>query len=384
MCIVIVKPAGKRIDTTLEAHLYNSFQGNSDGFGLMWNDGVSVHIRKGFMTWKSARKIINRVKDFAGNVDMVFHARWATHGSISSGNTHPFPITDDIAQLKAVALKTDMGIAHNGVITEYGSMKDDNDLSDTQQFIRHCLSVIKENITNPAILDLIRSATTSKFALMTPTDVHLIGTFVQEKNGCYYSNRDYEYAYKTTYVNRNTWGKRGILTGDDWEFDYGYGGRTGKEYEKYSWVYCDECTAGMYQEEAIYFNGKQFCRQCKLLIVECQECGVQQLLSDMSHLMDGVCDNCFIEHFGDAGQALTQEEIQEYYDSKYGVDDSDKPWDEPIKSLPRADDKSEEEIDILIAEARTNREKRIKQEEEYAQKEITSSTRNSSAYMERM
>ncbi len=380
ICIVICKPKGRKIDTALMTHLHNSFQSNSDGFGMMWNDGEVVHIRKGFMTWKAAKRIIKKVKGFAEHVDMVFHARWATHGSISMGNTHPFPITSDITRLKALSMKTDMGIAHNGVITEYGSLKDKEDLSDTQQFIRYCLNEIRDSLTNPGILDLIKMATTSKFAIMTKDDIYLIGHFIKEKNGCYYSNRDYEYAYKVTYVNRtkyeteksfnrrlyDTWGAG--YGGYESEYESRLYGETLPANQQYTWLYCDECNAGMYAQEAAYYNGKRYCAGCRDLLVECHECGMTNLLSEMSHLLEGVCDSCFIEHFG-MKRALTEEEVQDYYDSKYGVDtdtgifgdDSDKPWEEPTYPASEV----EKDVDQWIKEAKEHREKRLAEIEEH-------------------
>ena len=74
-------------------------------------DGGAVYIRKGFMTWDEFADGIN----FDALIDKacVFHFRFATHGSTSPGNCHPFPVGGNLKRQKT---RTDVAIAHNGIV----------------------------------------------------------------------------------------------------------------------------------------------------------------------------------------------------------------------------------------------------------------------------
>ena len=126
MCIIFSKPANIEFPSILT--LRNCWENNPHGAGYVFAKDGHVFIRKGFMTWE----------EFIENVDFndlvahacVFHFRYATHGSVSVGNCHPFPAT---GKLKAKKLRTDVAIAHNGVIRNAMIMKDD--YSDTMTYI---------------------------------------------------------------------------------------------------------------------------------------------------------------------------------------------------------------------------------------------------------
>jgi hypothetical protein len=127
MCIIISKPAGIACpdwETLLQCWIKNP-----DGAGYMFAYRGKVHIRKGFMCWDELMESVNT--DWLKRCPTVFHFRWATHGSKSTGNTHPFPI--DAENMKSVRCSTDVGIAHNGIITSQKITEDD--YSDTMSFI---------------------------------------------------------------------------------------------------------------------------------------------------------------------------------------------------------------------------------------------------------
>lgn len=167
------------------------FKNNPNGAGFMYSDGNAVYIQKGFMTLGDFNSALNRVKQHT-EYPFVLHFRITTHGGTSKGMCHPFPLSDDIKELTATRLTTDIGIAHNGMIplTEYASQ-----ISDTAEFIRRYMTklVHNENDMDSDILDIIETCIDSKMAILTASaDVHLLGKFVQDGNGVYYSNTSYQ------------------------------------------------------------------------------------------------------------------------------------------------------------------------------------------------
>lgn len=124
------------------------------------------------------------------------HFRITTHGNTSPQNTHPFPISRKIKDLKKTSVVTDVGVAHNGIIP----IKCIPKLSDTQTYIVKKLSAIK-NIqpnfyTNKYIVQRIENDIQSKMCFLTNNgEIHTIGKFIEE-NGVLYSNSSYEeYSY---------------------------------------------------------------------------------------------------------------------------------------------------------------------------------------------
>ena len=130
MCIIFSKPAGVAFPsiTTLKA----CWERNPHGAGFAVATGKHVYIRKGFMTWDEFAAI-----DFDGLEDhaCVFHFRYATHGSMSPGNCHPFPI---VGNLKRTDATVDVAVAHNGVIL--GQQTSKNDYSDTMCYIENSIA----------------------------------------------------------------------------------------------------------------------------------------------------------------------------------------------------------------------------------------------------
>ena len=131
MCILIHKPKG--IEIPEREYLKNCHDNNPDGIGIAWIDERRItHIRKGFMKFKSFMKFLNPKKKELKKYDVIIHFRYATHGSVSPGNCHPFPIDINLRNLRSTAYSGRFDIlAHNGVIFEYGNVKNSSDLSDT-------------------------------------------------------------------------------------------------------------------------------------------------------------------------------------------------------------------------------------------------------------
>lgn len=189
MCIIIAKKSG--IPMPKEEIISNCWQANSDGAGFMYLKNKRVRIEKGFMKLKALKKAL-KFHNFGLKDTVILHFRWATHGSVTPANTHPFPASNDIKKLRNTITTTDTGIAHNGILTYDDDFK--NDLSDTMTFIRDIFSdkLILDSLENPAIKNLIEPIVkSSKFALLSATGIQLIGKFIDD-NGLLYSNNGYK------------------------------------------------------------------------------------------------------------------------------------------------------------------------------------------------
>lgn len=168
------------------------FKNNPNGAGFMYSDGKNVYIKKGLMTLGEFNAELNKVRAHI-EYPFVLHFRITTNGGTTKGLTHPFPLSTDIKELTATKCTTNIGIAHNGIIpmTDYAT----KGVSDTAEFIRRYMTrVIKtaEDLDADA-LDIIEECINSKMAILTASqDVYLLGKFIQDGNGVYYSNTSYQ------------------------------------------------------------------------------------------------------------------------------------------------------------------------------------------------
>lgn len=191
MCILIHKP--KNVPFPNSDTLENCFVSNPDGAGFGWIDTKRVsHIRKGYMNFDEFISVIDSYKEKLQKYDVILHFRFATKGSVSTGNCHPFPMSSNIQKLKATTLNSALPIiAHNGIISEFSNIKSKNDLSDTMLFIKR-LSTTNERRQYKILNG-------GKFAILYPNgSVKRFGEFIED-GGIYYSNDTYQYTYDYSY-----------------------------------------------------------------------------------------------------------------------------------------------------------------------------------------
>lgn len=208
MCIIIAKDKIGRLPK--EEELKNAFEYNDDGAGFMYVDNGKVVIDKGYMTFESFMKhyksLLKKYNDFK-NKSLVIHCRIGTSGRNTKGNTHPYPITNKVKNLKKVHLsREDIGIAHNGIIHGYGTA---TGLNDTQEYISKYLyplySHYKDFYKNKDMLYQIEMATGSKFAILDSSDnIYYVGDFIDD-NGLNFSNNTYEKSYYSYNYGYNYW-----------------------------------------------------------------------------------------------------------------------------------------------------------------------------------
>ena len=218
MCVIAVKPAN--VAMISNEIIENCWYNNDDGAGFMFPAHGGVKIRKGFMTLKSlkkALKTLNKEIDTTAT-PIILHFRIGTSGGNIAANTHPFPVSENIAALQKTQLTTPLAVAHNGIIDIRPRKKD---ISDTMEYILSQLAPLyqlkKDFYRHEAGKQLIYNAIKSKMAFMDAAGrISLIGKF--EKDGDYYfSNssykafyRSYSYWDKWDDYNYTNWNKKGV------------------------------------------------------------------------------------------------------------------------------------------------------------------------------
>lgn len=205
-----------------EATLKECFRCNRDGAGYMFPEDGKVQIKKGFMTFDALNTSLKADYERLGSTTpFVLHFRIGTHGGNNQANTHPFPLSKNMSDLRQLYCRTNCGIAHNGIIsltstrtTEYVQEYDPElkcmvqsykqaDYSDTMKFITDYLSLIIQNknwYMNEDNITLIEKLIggSNKLAIMN-ADGHttLIGSFIEDE-GVFYSNSSYKVYNRTT------------------------------------------------------------------------------------------------------------------------------------------------------------------------------------------
>lgn len=225
MCIICVKPTG--IEMPTEATLETMWENNPDGAGFMYVANGNVNIEKGFMTYKAFKSAIDvlatkyRLKD----IPLVMHFRITTHGGTKPSNCHPFPVTENIGMLQKLSIKSEWGVAHNGIL----NITPRAGISDTMEYIATQMAVMKKInhrfAENKYFLEMIANATVgSRLVMMNNKgDLFFTGNWIED-GGLVYSNSNYKYSYFRSYKYDNTYksyydyGTKNLWT--DWDLDY--------------------------------------------------------------------------------------------------------------------------------------------------------------------
>lgn len=137
MCLLIFKPENIVIPY---AYLQAADIANPHGCGIAYPDGKVTRTLKGA---KWGADDIARALESIGNAPAIIHFRYATHGSLTNANTHPFLLPRGVAA------------AHNGIINGV-TCRDDE--SDTRAYLRqHVVPFVGkgQNITDSLFLATI-------------------------------------------------------------------------------------------------------------------------------------------------------------------------------------------------------------------------------------
>lgn len=201
MCVICVKNKG--VNAPNDQTIRDMFSANHDGAGYMlWKSTQDyVKISKGYMTVESLLESLKKEKITKDDV-IIYHFRWGTQGGTHPELTHPYPLVRDYNLMCELNVKADCGICHNGIIrrTSYPNAI----YNDTMIFI---YDYICKLVDSPKGLQLkknqeiIHDLSNSKWASLDRTGkVVMIGEFINDKNGLWYSNMNWK-RYYTEYTN---------------------------------------------------------------------------------------------------------------------------------------------------------------------------------------
>jgi hypothetical protein len=210
MCVIAYKPLGV---TNFDKETLNKcWLANSDGGGFSWfcvEDGL-WHVQKGFMSWKKFWKAYKQ-HDFNESKTVVCHFRIGTAGLKDGGNTHPFPITNDMEFMRQTTFATDTLIFHNGVVG-HGEDKFSDTMVHVRDYIEPLIHLLGENPKIVGIYNKLLGEGSSKWILTKGDKLWRFGNNWVEDDGRFYSNTHWK--WKTATVHS---------VGTGWTGNYGKG-----------------------------------------------------------------------------------------------------------------------------------------------------------------
>ena len=204
MCVIAFSPKGN--DAPTEKQIEEMFEKNPDGAGYAWDDGTTVHFRKGFMNVDDLLEDLGPLEKWKDK-NLAMHFRIGTAGKNDKKTTHPFPLTNNFGELRK--LQGDGPVLfHNGVISGYGGIIDPL-ASDTQDFVA---GVASKLLTRPNTPSKITAKTidtiigSSRLLIMYGKNKVVKFGDWKEKDGNFYSNLLWEpckYTYTPSYSTYN-------------------------------------------------------------------------------------------------------------------------------------------------------------------------------------
>lgn len=199
MCIICASPIGAKQPT--EDTIRTMFARNPHGAGFMYTRNGKVHISKGYMDIEDFLFAVASM-DFTERDAVVYHFRISTQAGVNPAMTHPFPLSNRRAHMKALDVICQCGVAHNGII-KLTSDPNQTEYSDTAIFITDYLAKMVRNprdLHSREVMREVWNLAQSKFAIMDATGfIATVGHFIIE-DGIRYSNYSY-----TTDLARNPW-----------------------------------------------------------------------------------------------------------------------------------------------------------------------------------
>lgn len=200
MCIIVSKDLG--VEFPSKKTLKTCFENNPDGAGYMYQFNNKVHIRKGFMDFKSFWSDLEKTRHYVGDeAPYVMHFRISTQAGVNKQCTHPFPLSPKMDDLKALYSDTNVGIAHNGIIdltSESYYSKTRVTYSDTMKFITDYLTLIADKADwykdNHKVALVKRLISGSRLAILDKSGhIEYIGdTWNTDDKGVKYSNTSWK------------------------------------------------------------------------------------------------------------------------------------------------------------------------------------------------
>lgn len=209
MCVIAVAP--KDVAVPSDVMMKKMFDHNSDGAGFAYAINDKVIVEKGFMTYKEFYNALAgldkklKAKDLTTtDIPIMFHFRIGTHGPNSRGLTHPFPFTEKTEFFEALDYKTNVVLAHNGIIS---TVKPLGGLSDTVQYIKDIVLPLYEHdryfYDSLPLQELLANTNdSSRFAILDDRGIFTyIGYWVKDESapGVFFSNLNHNTTYSYNY-----------------------------------------------------------------------------------------------------------------------------------------------------------------------------------------
>lgn len=229
MCLIIHRPAGKRVTNVPVAVLDHNRFSNPDGFGVAWRSSNGLKHAKfdaGQKNYDRFKKLVLKLDK--QEVEYVAHFRKATHGPVCKELSHPFTYQDpNVGEVL---------VFHNGII----DITPDKNESDTSQFVKQVLANMhSEWWRNPSYRYLVEGAIGwSRLIIMTKDETvrFRVKDWVDEQ-GINYSCSPIP-GYRSTAYNDKGWPKSSKsrvpysygLNDDDYEADWDDDGDEESEY----------------------------------------------------------------------------------------------------------------------------------------------------------
>jgi hypothetical protein len=187
MCIIIANPKGKIIPLQF---LKTSWEANPHGAGISFTDGKRVHIRKGYFDFDEFYEVYQKYQGWPN----VVHMRYATRGSKTKVNCHPFRIDED------------QTVCHNGTLNFVRTSKH---MSDSRIFAQEYLKPLIADYPDFAFREsgkqmLSEMITYSRLVFLnTNGDIGIANESLGEWNDeCWYSNDYYRNGRKPKISNK--------------------------------------------------------------------------------------------------------------------------------------------------------------------------------------
>jgi glutamine amidotransferase len=194
MCVICFKPVGVRLPPTWALEESNRNNPHGAGFAVAEPDRARIIIKKGFRSALALEEaLVKTIREMGRTqlgVQAVIHFRYATHGTKSGGNCHPFPLSRIDRELKATTIICKTAIVHNGTFPVSVPPTLD-DFSDTQYVIKEYFSKYSFGGLLKAREELKEFCGFNKVIIMNHDQRFIrIGDF-QLYRGCYWSNKTF-------------------------------------------------------------------------------------------------------------------------------------------------------------------------------------------------
>ena len=278
MCIIAIKQAGTPVDWDI---LDTCDMNNPDGSGFAYVGDEGVVINKGYFGNTDLQKALESEGIDTTDTLIMFHFRIATHGAVKGGTCHPFPMSSDTKELTATHIVAPIAVSHNGVVP---GMRRHKVMSDTMVFIQDFMAPLGEDITKPAVLNIISELACSKLAILTTDSLYTVGDFIED-DGWKFSNDSYKapayYTLPSGHV--DTYG------------GYSYDPSTTTERVNWEWGYDDDDW-----ETWLTKAQQDYMAEDVTVLAYCDSCGIEYQFDDsmpdkLGDAMWALCPDCITE-----------------------------------------------------------------------------------------